>query len=1025
MRYSSITTFKDSDMRLRSHLNAMVAIIAVAAMIGLAADAVEAQTTGTIRGQVIEGATQRPLAGVVITIAGTNHGALTNTNGAYLLTNIPVGSHRLVAQMIGYGLADATVTVRAGETAELNFQLSQTAIELDGLVVTGTPGVVQKRTLGNHVGGIDAANLAEVTPMTSVAQMLTARTPGLTVMAGSGQVGTAHNYKIRGAASLSAGNHPVFYVDGIRIRSGSQDGFGTSNNTTRETSYLDNINPDDIESIEVIKGPAAATLYGADAASGVIQIITKKGRVGQQAVQWSGRMEMGQTDWHLPMRQNYTLCTTTGELAHTSTSINRITSASWPGCDDMDPNAPWQDRLLVETPLANPGVLRTGDLMRYSLSARGGGDRYSFYISGEREEEEGVFWNNHLNRTSGRANFTVMPTDNLDVAFTFQYTTSDGMQPNNDNASNGWLRNSWRGRPGATAPWESGWLGLGPEQMKLYDNRIDNERFIFGSTLDYRPVDWFRNRLTMGFDAGDRINTLFFGIDRTGRAPHGALYANGYISHYQPTTRDYTVDYAGTIQTDLDRIGLENMTSSFSFGMQYLAQNFRQTQVVGEGLAADPLRLISSAAETRAFESRSEQRSLGFFLQEQIGWQNRLFVTVGLRMDDHSAFGANFSRIYYPKVSASYVISEEDFFSLPAVDNLRLRGSYGHAGNAPSPFQADRTYNATTVVLDDGTLAPALSPSAYGNPDLRAERGVEYELGFDASLFGDHVGLEFTYYNQRTEDALMTVPVAPSTGFTGSVLRNEGTISNSGIEVSIFGSPIRNPTLTWDSRLILATNKNEFVSFGDVDRDFIPRGYRSSQRFQPGYPMAGYWAEVPQRNADGSLILVNNRPVFGDEMEFVGPSMPTREAALTNTLTLFRDFQLYSHLDYKGGHYLFNMSEQTSVNDGNHKMANDPNMDVDTWMLWRWGGNRMFIERADFVKLREVSLRYNLRPEWASFFRTQSMSLTLAGRNLAVWHDYSGADPEVNIGGSDPFTRAESNSVPMLRQLVATVNFRF
>jgi len=1013
-------------MTLGSQTRAVSAMVALIVIMAVAADSLTAQTTGTIRGQVMEGATQRPLAGVVVNVAGTNLGALTNQNGAYLLTNVSAGSHTLVVRMIGYARAEASVTVQPNDVLEANFSLTQSAIELDGLVVTGTPGAVQKRTLGNTVGTIQAAEIAEMAPMTTVAQMLTSRTPSLTVMAGSGQVGAAQNFKIRGAASYQAGNDPVFYVDGVRVRSGGQGGFGTDVHTVQQTSYLDNLNPDDIESIEVIRGPAASTLYGADAAAGVIQIITKKGRAGQQAVQWTARMDMGRTDWHLPMRQNYTLCTNADELFHTT--LGRIGHSNWPGCSDVDPDAPWQERLLVETPLAKPGVLRRGNLERYSMSARGGGDRYSFYLSGEREEEQGVFWNNHLNRTSARANFTVLPTDNMDLTFTFQYSSSDGMQPLNDNASNGWLRNSWRGRPGQTSPYSDGWLGLGPDEMKLYDNRIDNERFIFGGTVDYRPLDWFRNRLTLGFDAGDRINTLFYGIDRTGRQPYGATFAKGYISHFQPTTRDYTVDYSGTMDMDLSRLGVSSdLTSSFSFGMQYVAENYRSTQVVGEELPADPLRLISSAAITRAFESREETRSLGFFVQEQIGWQNRLFVTAGVRMDDHSAFGANFSRIYYPKAAVSYVISEEPFFNVPAVDNLRLRGAYGQAGNAPAPFQADRTFEAATVATADGSAAPALEPDAFGNDDLRAERGVEFELGFDASLFSDALGVELTYYNQKTRDALITVPVAPSTGYTGNVLRNLGEIANSGFELSLFGSPVRTPRLTWDTRLILSTNRNEFVSFGEDEREFIPRGYRSSQRFQPGYSLAGYWAAVPARNPDGSLVLEGGRPVMHDEdWEYVGPSMPTREAGLTNTVTLFRDLQLYAHLDYKGGHYLFNMSEQTSfTTDGNNRLANDPTIDEETWLLLRWGGNRPFIERADFVKLREVSVRYNLRPSIAQRFRAEGMSLSLAGRNLAVWSDYSGADPEVNIGGNDPFTRGESNSVPMLRQLVASVNVRF
>jgi TonB-dependent starch-binding outer membrane protein SusC len=1013
-------------MNMWNRTKAVLALVAFLTVAGLSASSLEGQATGSIRGQVVDGSTQRPLAGVVVSIQGLNVGALTNSRGAFMMMNVPAGTHTVSVQMIGYARSAGTVTVSAGEVAELNFELSVTAIELDGVVVTGTPGAVQKRTLGNTVSTIQAAEVAEVAPMTSVAQLLTARTPSLTVMAGSGQVGAAANFKIRGAASLAGGNHPTFYVDGVRIRSGGQSGFGTSNNTAQSTSYLDALNPDDIESIEVIKGPAAATLYGADAAGGVIQIITKKGRAGNQSVQWSGRVEMGQTDWHLPMRENFTLCTNQGELFHTT--ARRIDHNNWPGCAGVDGTLPWEQRLIRETPLAEDGVLRTGSLGRYSLSARGGGERYSFYVSGEMEEEEGVFWNNHMNRTSGRANFTVLPYENMDVTFSASYSTSDAMVPLNDNASNGWLRNSWRGRPGQAAPYASGWLGLGPEEMKIYDSRVDNERFTFATTLDYRPVDWFRNRLTLGFDATDRVNTIFYPIDRTGRAPYGATNAKGYISHFQPNTRDYTVDYAATLTPDLARLGLSpELTSNFSFGAQYIALNYRSTQLVGEELPADPLRLISSAAITRAFESRTESRSLGFFGQQQLGWQNRMFLTVGLRMDDHSAFGANFNRIYYPKVSGSYVISEEPFFNLPVVSDLRLRGSYGHAGTAPSPFQADRTYEAATVATADGIAAPALSPDAFGNEDLRAERGVEYELGFDASLFNDAVGLEVTYYNQTTRDALMNIPVAGSTGFTGSVLKNTGTIANSGIEISLFGSPIRTPTVVWDSRFVFSTNNNEFVDFGEEEREFIPRGYRSSQRFQPGYPMAGYWAETVERNADGSLVIVNGRPVLGD-FEFVGPSMPTREAALTNTLTLWRNLQFYSHLDYKGGHYLFNMSEQTSfISDGNNRLANDPTIDRDEYLLLRWGGNAKFIERADFLKLREVSLRYNLPPNLTQLFRVDGMSVMLSGRNLAIlWTEYqSGADPEVNIGGNDPFTRAESNSVPMFRQLVASINFRF
>jgi TonB-linked SusC/RagA family outer membrane protein len=971
----------------------------------------------------VEAGTLRPLNGVQVTIAGSNRGALTNAQGFFLMVGVPTGSHSVVAHMIGFERAEQTATVVPGEAAEVNFQLAMQVIALDEVVVTGTPGATQRRALPNSVTSVAAEQLTEKAPVTNVTQLLQGRTPGLTVMQGSGQAGTASNFRIRGAGSLNASNHPVFYVDGIRISSGSQGGFGTDGNTRRETSALDMLNPEDIESIEVIKGPAAAALYGADAAAGVIQIITKKGKTGQQGVQWSAKAEYGQTDWHLPMRENYTLCTNAGELSHTATSISRITHANWAGCHDMDPNAPWQDRLLVETPLAGKGVLRTGQQTAFNLSARGGSDVYSFYVSGNREREDGVFSNNNFTRNSGLANFTVRPQEQIDVSFSAQYSLTSTQQPQNDNASNGWLRNSWRGLPGnSTAPFSMGWRGMGPEQMRIYDDVTDSERFIMGTTINYRPTSWFTNRLTMGMDAGDRKITLFYPI---GSDQHGysQSYANGYISNLDRTQRDYTINYSGTISNDLT----DELTSALSFGAQYRRENYRSVQTIGEGLIADVVKNIDvdNNIDTRTYESRRQVRSLGFFVEEQVGWRNRLFVTGTMRVDDHSTFGSQFSTVFYPKGGVSYVISEESFFNIDAISNLRLRAGYGHAGNPPAPFAADRVYGASNVVMDDGSLAPALTPHRLGNPDLRAERGSELELGFEASLFNNAIGLEVTHYNKTTNDALINVPVPPSTGFPSPVMRNVGKISNSGIEVAITGSPMRTPTLSWDAQASFATNRNRMVDLGE-DRPFIPVGYRSSQRHQKGYPLAGYWAAVVERDANGDVVFDGaGRPVLKEEMEYVGPSAPTREAALTNTFTLFGDLQFYVFMDYKGGHYLYNMSDQTSIDDGNHRLANDPRVSREEWQLLRYGGNRPFIEKADFVKLREISVRYNFPNSWAQRVGTDALSLTLAGRNLGVWSKYSGADPEVNIGGASDFTRAESNSVPMMRRLVATLNVRF
>jgi TonB-dependent starch-binding outer membrane protein SusC len=982
------------------------------------------QETGVITGRVTGAGTGQPLSGVQIAVAGTLLGTLTNEQGRYVISGVPAGSHTVSALLLGFRDQTGSVTIQAGSTVVMDFALQQAAIVLDALVVTGTPGATRRRALPNTVTQVQASEVTAVSPVSTVTQLLQARTPGLTIMPASGQVGAASSFRIRGAGSLSAGNHPVVYVDGVRIRSADMGGFGT-NNVTQRTSMLDMMNPDDIESIEVIKGPAATTLYGADAAAGVIQIITKKGQFGQQGIRWEGQTEFGTIDWHLGMRNNYTLCTTQGELAHTSTAISRITHNSWPGCHGMDPNAPWRERLLVESPLGDPGVLRSGRHTGYDLAARGGGDRYAFYVSGGRQEEDGVFQNNWFNRTTGRGNFNFTPIDPLEIIFTTQYSKTGTRIPLNDNASQGWLRNAWRGRPGFNDPWAKGWLGLGPEQIAIYNNVDRIERFVLGATAKYHPTTWFRTQLSLGMDAGDRVVTLFYPIDRTGGQPYGATNAQGYISNMDRTTRDYTVNYVATLVLNL----LPELSSSFSFGAQYISENYRSLQTVGEGLIADAVKLIhvDNNLATRVFENTTEQRSLGFFLEEQLGWRDRAFLTFGLRIDDHSAFGENFSVVTYPKIGASWVISEEPFLQLRGFDNLRLRAAYGHAGNAPSPFAADRVYGAATGVGDDGALMAALDPEAYGNPDLRAERGVEIELGADASFLEDRLGIEFTYYNNTTRDALVSVPVAPSSGFAGSTLRNVGELRNSGLELAVIGSPMRTRDFNWDTRFSIATNENLLVSMGEA-REFIPVGYRDSQRHQEGYPLGGYWAAIPLRDGSGNLLLdQQGRPVLAEEMEYVGTPMPTLEAALTNSFTLFRSLRIHTFLDYKGGHHLFNMTEATSINDGNHRLANDPELDAESWLLLRWAGNGPFIERADFLKLREVSLRYDVPDRFSQRIGGSNISLSVAALNLAVlWTRYkTGVDPEVSVWGPATFGRAESNSVPMMRRLVGTVRFSF
>lgn len=1000
---------------LSRRISTALALFALAAATPLAA-----QETGTIRGTVIDAGTQSPLSGVQVSIPGTGLGSLTDDAGEYELVGVPAGPQTVRAQSIGYSSQNQTVTVAAGQTAQADFQLEQSAIALDEIVVTGTAGGTQMRAIGNAVSSVDAAEITETVPISDVQELLTGRIPGLNIMSSSGQAGASSRIRIRGASSLEGGAGPVFIVDGVRMVSGNLGG----NSLVQSTNALDALNPNDIASIEVIKGPAAATLYGAEAAGGVIQIITKKGQAAGGGVQWTAGIEAGQTDWAANIPTTYTLC-----------DESKIGDEAWPGCAGVAPGTVLsQQPLLLQneclyTENCQPNALRTGDQYGINLSARGGGENYNFYLSGEHNDEEGVYFNNFSKRTAGRANIGFTPNDKLSFQLNTSYSRTHVQMPQSNNASNSILRNAYRGRPGWSAPWAPGYRGFSPEISNQYDREIFTERTILGLTANYNPFDWFQNRLTVGLDNNERLQDIFYRIDETGREPWGATAATGAIYRDLPERHFWTVDYAGTFTTDIGT----DYSSDLSVGMQFNRRQFMEYELSGEGLVANNLNLIGSAAVSDGGQDFEEQTSLGFYVQEQVGYKNRLFVTGAVRVDDNSAFGNDFGLVAYPKAQLSYVISDEDYFNLPYVDELRLRGAYGQAGNAPDPFTADRVYGpqVTTFVDADGNEVAVnqIGQEEYGNPNLTAETGSEIELGFNAGFFDGRAGFELTYYNQNTYDALVSVPDPPSSGFTGNHLINIGQISNSGFEALLNATPVYTPNVTWDATLTLSTNSNELVSFGGAREEITFGSFADVQKHTEGYPLGGFWAVDVERDASGNPVLDEDGDVtvLFNEEEFIGPMLPTRQVALSNTVTLFGNLRLYANLDYKGGNYQW--CAICSINnriDRNTWLVNNPDADPTQVAVYQSLQTKSWIYPADFLKLRELSATYSLPGRWANTFGAENASLTLSGRNLWMWTEYGGPnDPEVAFNSTSTFGGTDYASTPMMRRLSVSMRFIF
>jgi TonB-dependent SusC/RagA subfamily outer membrane receptor len=448
-----------------------------------------AQIGGTIRGSVIDAATQRPLANARMILVGQNREARTNEQGQYEFRGIDPGQYTVRATFIGYDRGEDVVSVSTGQIATANFSLARAPVQLDELVVTGTAGRTEKREIGNAVTSLEVTDLTEVAPIANVQELLNARSPGLTMYKRSGLVGTSSNVQVRGAGSLNSSYEPVYYIDGIRFDANARPPLNDnlSNATVQFRSPLEFIDPGDIERIEVIKGPAAATLYGADAAGGVIQIITKKGTRGGQGIQWAASFELSQSEWVKETPTTFKECTT-----------SRQGSSSYPGCVDPSsvvwegPNGPvtgipeedilrdeaWGETfVLTDNPLQrHPRALRRAGGYDLKLSGRGGGQLFNYYLSFNRMDENGVFFNNFQERTGGRANFEWTPTGRLNLALNFGYTRYKAALPLSDNASSGLLRNAYRGEARARVRDDSdetpGFRGASPDKSNSYDYEL-------------------------------------------------------------------------------------------------------------------------------------------------------------------------------------------------------------------------------------------------------------------------------------------------------------------------------------------------------------------------------------------------------------------------------------------------------------------------------------------------------------------------------------------------------------------------
>jgi len=968
---------------------------------------------GTVAVTVTDQRTLRPLPGSQVSVEGTGIGGLADANGRVALMDVPSGVQQIRVQRIGYRPVVQEVTVVSGETAAVNIALAEQALALDEVVVTGTAGGTQRRALGNVVDRLDAGTLRAASPSTNTQDLLSGRLPGVSVTPGAGQVGGGGApIRIRGSSSAALGNDPIVYIDGVRVNaspnSGPTERHGTSNR-------LNDLNPEDIESVEVIKGPAAATLYGTEASNGVIQIITKRGASG--ASSFDASVTVGTTWMHDPagtIPTTYWRNPSSGQII----SHNLYESEKQFGAGEL---------------------FGYGLLQDYNISARGGTESLRYFASIRRQDDEGIVSWNTSDRLNARVSLNILATEKMEIALNMSYSTGGTQRTGPMWQAIYWNSPSGNefagGNPSPLRGWYQRPYEAFPEDFQV---REDVDRSNWSATLSYEPFEWFSHRLTVGTDLTDAFNTQLWLQDPRGAQGFWGADSRGRRDVQRVQNRFNTFDYAVTARFQ----ATENLGSATSGGFQYLGKRDWLTLSRGDQLPSRSVTTVGGAAESSATESIIENVTVGGYVQQQFDWQQRIFVTAAVRADDNSAFGADFDAAIYPKISATWVLHEEAFWGIDAVSQFRLRGAFGAAGQQPDVFDAARLYRAETGPGD----VPVLTPQAFGNPDLQPERGEELEFGFDAGLFDDRVQLAVTQYIRNTRDAIVARPLAPSDGFPGSQLVNVGLVKNWGTEFQMDFAAIDRPSLRWDLGIGLGTMRNEIKDLGETE--FLNAGFDRQHR--PGYALSS-WFHRRVLSADfvsGERGAVTNLMCDGgsgsDGLRFGGvpvpcaaaPALfwgntePTWEATLRSNLQL-RGWLLYASIDGRGGHNVMDNGANASHTSFANTLANWEQTDP-IFMAYRAiGRSPIGFHDGDFFKLREVSLRYSIPDSWVDRIGVSRASLSVAARNVAtLWqkqkfHNLGGMpviDPELARPGL-AFQGEHQATWPPLK--TASINLRF
>ena len=986
---------------MMSSVRARYAALALGIAAALVVPPAYAQGTASVSGTVLDSATSQPVPGVQVTAVGTPRNGVTDVAGRYSISGLLPGSVTLRARRIGYSEAERTVTLSAAEGVTVNFILAPVARVLSEVVSTGY-GTTIRRDLSSSVASVQGEEVTG-SPLAGVDAALQGKAPGVQVIQNAGNPGVGITVRVRGASSLSANNQPLWVVDGVPMIRENYSQLGVGG---QDITAVTGLSPDEIESIDILKDAAAASIYGSRAANGVVMITTKRGRLGRPRFTFNAYTGVQEITKKLDLVTGPQFV----ELINEARVNDTLTARFGPGTYDGTTSTDWQE-----------AVLRTAPVTDAYLSVDGGSERVRYLVGGSFFKQEGIVLGSGYGRQTLRANLDFDPNSRMSFKSSVSLSREVHDRIENDNTIEGVMANAIAEAPIFPIRQPDGRFTDPTDRVATtafgYINPVAVGQQNFRESRAFRSIGSleaayrFTDRLRLTARGGlDVLNLRDLGWDSPNVIGSYAETARGISRQGNNTATKYVLEsFLGYDQAS--NFGQLSLTGGGS--VEYNQNELDYLR--GEGFAHTAFQYPGNAGSVTEYDGdKSGNNLVSFFSRANLTLRERYLLSASVRADGSSRFGEKNQYGVFPAVSVGWIVSDEPAFTgLRRLADFKLRASYGETGNqdigddfAPIARYSEAKYAG----------APGLAPENIANPELRWETNKEYDVGFDLGLMAGRVLLVGDWYSKETEDLLVERPISLTTGFA-SLWDNVGSIQNRGFELGLTTTniePAAREGLRWETNFNISWNRNRVTMlYGDEP---FNRGFDDINRYEEGHPMGAFYTLkfTGVDPATGNAMFYD-KPDDEDDRVFVGSPHPDYWGGLTNTFS-FKGFDLRGFVQFSQGAEIYNGTRAYADDGGVSRFDNKYS---NVLRRWRQPGDitdvprlssrchsdacipsSRWVEDASYIRLQEVTLGYRIPLRIAGRANFSDARIYVSGRNLKTWTDYTGFNPEANSAGS-------------------------